>query len=75
MVKYLCHNCNDLLLKNITSVIDHVWAKHDVEVQRHWNLSFNQKTHECLRETQVSKELLVLDVKTAESLLQVNIHS
>jgi len=34
MVKYSCHNCNDLLLKSIDSVIDHVWAKHYVEVAK-----------------------------------------
>lgn len=37
MVKYLCHNCDDLSLKNISSVIDHVWAKHKIEVAKEWH--------------------------------------
>ena len=39
MVKYLCHNCNDLSMKQISSVIDHVWSKHGVEVQKYHNIS------------------------------------
>lgn len=39
MVKYLCHNCNDLPLKQISSVIDHVWSKHGVEVKKYLNRS------------------------------------
>jgi uncharacterized C2H2 Zn-finger protein len=39
MVKYLCHNCNDLLLKQTPSVIDHVWSKHGVEVKKYLNRS------------------------------------
>lgn len=39
MVKYLCHNCNDLLLKQITSVLDHIWSKHGVEVQEYSNMT------------------------------------
>ena len=35
-VKYMCHNCNDQLLKSISSVIDHVWAKHRIEVSKIW---------------------------------------
>lgn len=36
MVKYSCHNCNDLLLKSISSVLDHVWAEHKIEVAKMW---------------------------------------
>ena len=34
MVKYLCHNCNDLLLKNISSVVNHVWDEHKIEITK-----------------------------------------
>lgn len=34
MVRYLCHNCNDLLLKNISSVVNHVWDEHNIEVTK-----------------------------------------
>ncbi len=36
MVRYLCHNCNDRLLKTITTVVEHVWAEHKIEVARRW---------------------------------------
>lgn len=39
MVRYLCHNCDDLLLKQVSSVIDHVWGKHGVEVKKYPNRS------------------------------------
>lgn len=39
MVKYMCHNCNDLLLKQTSSVVDHVWGKHGVEVKKYLNRS------------------------------------
>ena len=38
MVKYLCHNCNDLPLKQISSVLDHIWSKHGVEVQKYHDI-------------------------------------
>ena len=34
LVIYLCHNCNDLLLKNLDSVLNHVWDKHEIEVSK-----------------------------------------
>lgn len=30
----MCHNCDDLLLKSISSVINHVWDNHKVEVAK-----------------------------------------
>jgi len=32
----MCHNCDDLPLKHISSVIDHVWGKHGIEVTKIW---------------------------------------
>lgn len=34
LVVYLCHNCNDQLLKAIDSVLNHVWDKHKIEVSK-----------------------------------------
>ena len=30
----MCHNCKDLETKSITSVINHVWVKHSIIVER-----------------------------------------
>jgi hypothetical protein len=35
MVRYFCNNCNDQLLKQILSVVDHIWGKHGIEVQKY----------------------------------------
>jgi len=37
LARYMCNNCKDLLLKSITSVLDHVWAKHKIEVTKIWH--------------------------------------
>jgi hypothetical protein len=36
MVKFMCHNCEDQLFKSITSILNHVWDKHGVEVVKNW---------------------------------------
>lgn len=35
MARYFCHNCDDLDLKRISIVLDHIWSKHGVEVQKY----------------------------------------
>jgi uncharacterized C2H2 Zn-finger protein len=39
MVRYFCSNCDDLDLKQISTVLDHIWSKHGVEVQKYRSLS------------------------------------
>jgi hypothetical protein len=34
MVKYRCHNCHDQEFRNIASIIDHIWVKHSLIVER-----------------------------------------
>ena len=38
MVKYMCNDYKDQNLPNITSVLNHVWDKHGIEVKRKWTL-------------------------------------
>lgn len=39
MVKYMCHNCNDLPFGHITSVLEHIWSEHGIEVQKYHNIT------------------------------------
>jgi hypothetical protein len=34
MARYLCHNCNDLALKAVPQVLEHVWNKHGIEATK-----------------------------------------
>jgi|MudIll2142460700_1097286.scaffolds.fasta_scaffold1089008_1 hypothetical protein len=39
MVRYFCRNCDNLLLKQIGSLIEHVWGKHGIEAKKYPNRS------------------------------------
>ena len=34
MVRYFCYTCENLLLKQIGTVIEHVWGKHGIEIRK-----------------------------------------
>ena len=46
----MCRNCDDQLFRSITSVLNHVWDKHGVEVVKKW-IAKSEDARLPLRET------------------------
>ena len=54
MVQYFCQNCNDLPMKSIPSVLEHVFGKHGIEVARtQRKVERADDAHSALRRTVV----------------------